>query len=51
MLTSERAGPEALADLCAEASHTVTVKADAPLEASFGSPAAHCHLTFEVSRY
>ena len=47
-LSSEQAPPEAIADLCAEASHTIVLPAEAQLEASAGSPTAHQILTFEV---
>jgi hypothetical protein len=48
-LSSERVAPEALADLHADASHTVTLQADSPLEASLGVQAAGRRLAFEVS--
>ena len=49
-LCSEKVPPEALVD-CADATHTLTLPASAPLASCFiASSAAHRLLTFEVNR-
>ena len=47
MLSSAQVAPEALVN-CADASHTVTLPASAPLASCFGSSAEPRHLVFEV---
>jgi len=49
-MCSEKVAPDALVD-CADATHTVTLPASAPLASCFdGSSAAHRQLIIEVSR-
>ena len=48
VLTSARMPPEALVD-CADATHSVTLPASAPLASCFDGSPAHRQLTFEVS--